>query len=66
MANDYGVYKENEAGVIEWVTDLTPLTMGVPADAIKWNEQGAINTASYLNGLGNGTYFIGHVPRPHA
>jgi len=32
--NDYGIYKENLAGVIEWVVVVDPLVMGSEADAI--------------------------------
>jgi hypothetical protein len=34
MQNNYGVYIENEGGVIEWVTQIDPLVLGSEADAI--------------------------------
>jgi len=65
MENNYGVYTKLEGGTIVWVTGITPLTTGPAEDAIKWNEQDALATATYLNSLGEGTYFIGRVPKPH-
>jgi len=64
--NNYGVYTEDGEGVVQWVTSLTPLTTGVADNALEWNEQDAMATATYLNSLGGSTYFIGRVPKPHS
>jgi hypothetical protein len=52
MQNNYGVYIENEDGVIEWVTQIDPLVLGSESDAI--NDLSEAEAESLAGTLGEG------------
>ena len=52
MQNNYGVYIENEGGVIEWVTQIDPLVLGSESDAI--NNLSETEAESLAGTLGEG------------
>jgi len=57
MANDYGVYKENADGSVEWVTSEMPLILGSASDAIDtYSYTEAITVSTYLTNT-EGTVF---------
>jgi hypothetical protein len=62
MAKDYGVYKE---ATDLWVKVASPLELDVAENAQTWDENDAMVTATYLNGLGEGSFRVGRPDDRH-
>ncbi len=64
MNNDWGVYTEAENGVITWVTDQDPLTLGSEEDAIdNLSYADAITISNYLTSVQGGATFAPGRPK---